>query len=115
MILTGYVLDKYVSQDSFDISVWDKQSKGGLVHVPARKFLERSELMFSIDRYSKFFLDNKYLPTFEDIETSKEVGSTGTMIQKLWETVEIQAVHIHQLNENNKKLVNRIEFLESKI
>ena len=115
VLLTGYVLDKYVSQDSFDISVWDKQSKGGLVHVPARKFLERSELMFSIDRYSKFFLDNKYLPTFEDIETSKEVGSTGTMIQKLWETVEIQAVHIYQLNENNKKLVNRIEFLESKI
>ena len=115
VLLTGYVLDKYVSQDLFDISVWDKQSKNGLNHIPARKFLERFELMFSIDKYSEFFLNNKFLPTFEDIETSKEIGSAGTMIQKLWETVEIQAIHIHQLNQQNKELKNRIKVIEEKI
>jgi hypothetical protein len=60
-------------------------------------------------------LSNKSLPAFEEIELKNKHESIGAMIQKLWETVEVQAIHIHQLNLKNKLLEEKLNSLEERI
>ncbi|MDD5060907.1 MAG: hypothetical protein PHN44_01305 [Candidatus Marinimicrobia bacterium] len=98
--LTGYVFDKAFNPE-FDIEDWGKKA-------PAVKgFIDRVDLMLNIDEYCGFIKSRRMLPTFEDVENSGNIPSTGAMIQKLWEVVEIQSVHIGKLNE-------RIKLLEKK-
>jgi hypothetical protein len=98
VLLTGYVLDKAYNPDC-DESEWNKKAP-----VASDEFFRRSEMHFDVDKYSDFIKSKKMLPTFEDVESSGNIPSTGAMIQKLWEVVEVQAVHIQQLNDRIKKL-----------
>jgi hypothetical protein len=107
VLLTGYVLDKAFNK-KFKISEWDKKSKvKGKKHKQAREFIASRKDMLDVERHSEFIEKNRMLPTFVDVETSQEIPSTGDMIQRLWEVVEIQAVHIKQLNDRIKKLETR--------
>jgi hypothetical protein len=102
VILTGYVLDKAFNK-AFDINEWDKRHLAGR-HEPARSFDKQASMLLDVDAYCDFIASRRMLPTFEDVETSGDIPSTGAMVQKLWEVVEIQSVHIRQLNERLKKL-----------
>jgi hypothetical protein len=93
VLLTGYVLDKAFNPD-FSLEKWNKITRGR-----AEEFDKRANIMLNIDNYSKFIEENRVLPTFEEIEKNERQAPTGEMIQKLWEVVEIQAVHIKQLND----------------
>jgi len=95
--LTGYVLDKAFNPE-FDIDEWGKKTKA------VNEFINRENLMLDVNEYCEFIKSRRMLPTFEDIESSGDIPSTGAMIQKLWEVVEIQSIHIHQLNERLKKM-----------
>ncbi|MFA7144835.1 MAG: hypothetical protein WC088_06200 [Candidatus Izemoplasmatales bacterium] len=113
VLLTGYVLDKYVSKD-FDISNWDKKGRDG-IHKGAREFLDIVDMCYNIDKYNVFMFTEKCLPAFYSIEKNEIVGSTGEMISRLWQDLEIAHIHIYQLNEENKKLKERILLIEEKL
>lgn len=106
ILLTGYVLDKAFNK-KFKISEWDKKAKGKK-HRQAREFVSTRKEFLDVENHSTYIEKNRTLPTFSDIEASQEIPSTGDMIQRLWEVVEMQAVHIKQLND-------RIKILESKM
>lgn len=98
--LTGYVLDKAYNKD-FKLSDWDTKEKE---HVPARKFNIKADSLLDVNTYSAMLKRDKVLPAFKEMEESGEVESVGSVLQKLWETVETQAVHIAELNERIKML-----------
>jgi hypothetical protein len=98
--LTGYVLDKAYNKD-FKLSDWDSKEKE---HVPARKFNIKADSLLDVNTYSAMLKRDKVLPAFKEMEESGEVESVGSVLQKLWETVETQAVHIAELNERIKML-----------
>ncbi len=98
VLLTGYVLDKAFNHE-FSIEDWKKKTP-----VRSEEFNNRSDILLDIDKYNEFITSRKMLPTFEDVESTGNIPSTGAMIQKLWEVVEIQAVHIKQLNDRLREL-----------
>jgi hypothetical protein len=89
------------------LKVGDKEEERE--HFGARKFAERLGTEYDpldLDKYWKHFEDKRHLtsmPSRSKFDAMKGI-STGEIIQRLWETVEIQAVHIHKLNERLKAL-----------
>jgi hypothetical protein len=57
-----------------------------------------------IPEMEQFYLKHKHLPT---IESREERSSLGEMINMLWETVEVQAKYIAELNNRLTKLENK--------
>jgi len=73
-----------------------------LMRNPEKEFRKES---FSIDWYSDFWKTNKRLPNMPTREEFKEKSiSVGDLAQRLWEVVEIQAIHIEELNQRIKCL-----------
>lgn len=59
----------------------------------------------TIEETESFYTKNKHLPTIigrEDFE--KKNASMGQLINQLWETIEVQAIHISELNNRLKKM-----------
>jgi hypothetical protein len=98
ILLTGYVLDKAFNPD-YTLADWKKKNP-----VHSEEFEKRADWILDIDKHNEFIASRKMLPTFEDVESTGNIPSTGAMIQKLWEVVEIQAVHIKQLSDRLKML-----------
>jgi hypothetical protein len=98
VLLTGYVLDKAYNPEC-NMAEWAKKAP-----VAAEEFDRRAEMLLDVEQCSEFIESRRVLPTFEGVESTGKIPSTGAMIQKLWEVVEIQAVHIKQLNDRLKKL-----------
>ena len=73
-------------------------------HAGAHRF--DPELNFDLDNYADFFKNNKHLPALLSVEDMLNNGkpSVGDYLKRLTETVEVQAIHIHQLNERLKAL-----------
>ncbi len=61
----------------------------------------------SIEEMRKFYTENKYLPTIDGRNTWEKEGkfSLGKIVTQLWETIEVQAKYIVELNDR----LNRIE------
>jgi hypothetical protein len=91
VLLTDYVFDKYL----------------GIKNEYSDRVQERydslDESMFDVSTYSAYFKEHQKLydmPDLNDcIDGAVKEYSLGAMIQKLWQTVELQAIHIAQLNE----------------
>lgn len=98
VLLTGYVLDRAFNP-GYSAAKW----KALAGNKPA-EFCARADLMFNLDEYSAFIRSRRMLPTFEDVESTGNIPSTGALVQKLWEVAEIQSIHIAQLNERLKQL-----------
>lgn len=83
-------------------TVWRNGTSLDTVFEPAYK-------MLSIDEMTSYYLTHKHLPTIPTSEVNQN-GSTnlGALEDRLWETVEIQARYISELNERIKKLEGRI-------
>lgn len=112
-ILTGYVLDKYYNKD-YDIKTWDDKSHFE-THANARAFENYYSTCFDLENYEKFIKENFCLPSFEDVEKSQEIQSTGRMINKLWESEEITAIHVIQLNNKIKTQNKEINELKARL
>jgi len=121
-LLSCYVFDQAVD-GAIDNKKWDdkvldrpkgtdgKSDYEARSHQDMRKFKERIGTdtdPLDIDKYSKHWKDKKHLTSMPNEEKfNLEEGMTvGSWVQRLIETVEIQAVHISNLND-------RITVLES--
>lgn len=96
VLLTDYVFQAWL-EGYVDIERWDSK--------PAERFA--SELwQFDIDKWSNFLIENQHLPAMQSEAEYEKDGnlSTGDKIQRLEETIEVQAIHIINLNERLKKL-----------
>jgi hypothetical protein len=117
VLLTCYVfdaaLDGDISNKKWDDKVPNRENEDGTVeerkHEDMRKFKKRlgsDHDPLDIDKYAAHWKEKRHLTSLpnEDGWTSESKISTGSLLQRLWETVEIQAVHIENLNQRLKKL-----------
>jgi len=117
-LLTCYVLEAEMT-GKVDLAKWDglvlngKDGKGKKIvrdHKPAKRFSERAADLLDPKKYAEMWRKSGYLPSMPDAEEWKAHGmkmSLGDLVQRLWETVECQSVHIDKLRK-------RIEELEAK-
>ncbi len=86
-------------------------------HAPARGFAKVAADRLDIDRFAQFVWDNERLPAFPapdrwaDMYAGKM--STGDLIQRLWETVEVMAIHSIEARKRELALIARVEALEA--
>lgn len=111
-LLTCYVFDQFVD-GHIDEAKWDAKTKAGSFHRPMRQFKARINTEYDpldIDKYVQHFKDKKHLTSMpnEDRFNPKTGMPTGEWIQRLIETVEIQAIHISKLNDRLKEVERRL-------
>ena len=121
VLLTCYVFDQVVEGDivetKWDDKVPDRVHKAdkyseeeieARTHEPMRKFRQRMQTAYDpldIDKYAQHWKDKKHLTSMPNEDKfSHGDMSSGEWIQRLIETVEIQAVHIESLNQRVKLL-----------
>jgi hypothetical protein len=105
-LLTCYVLEA-ARTGEINFKEWDKVTAMG-IHIKARAFNIDN---LDIEKYSDYWRTNRHLPAMSDPRTWSEETrpSVGELAQQLWETVEVQAVHIANLHERLKHLENGTE------
>jgi hypothetical protein len=77
------------------------------IHEPARKFFARADELLDPKKYTKAWKKDGHLPTMpspDEWEASGKKMTLGELVQKLWETVEVQAVHIGKLEDRLSSL-----------
>lgn len=102
-----YVFDAALD-GAIDQAKWDKVAPSGH-HAMAAAFTDRFDRDLDPERYADFWKQERHLPAmpaYEDYEGSHHVGG---MIARLWETVEVQAVHIEKLRQRIESLRNYVE------
>jgi len=86
-------------------------------HAPARGFARVAADRLDIDKFAQFVWDNERLPAFPAPDRWQEMYSgkmaTGDLIQRLWETVEVMAVHSIEARKRELSLIARVEALEA--
>lgn len=121
VLLTCYVIQHWLD-GAVDLEFWDSivpdrvDEEGNVIevrnHERARTFAPVADDRLDIDKYVEFMRTERRLPTFPGPEKWGDVYGgnmpTGDLIQRLWETVEVQAVHIAKLND-------RLKLLEAKL
>ncbi|GAA6213157.1 hypothetical protein NBRC116602_28980 [Hyphomicrobiales bacterium 4NK60-0047b] len=122
-LLSCYVFDQALDE-KIDHEKWDQKvcnifdEEGDLtqkrIHHPMRKFKSRAGTEYdplTLDGYSKHWQEKRHLTSMpnEDNYDIEKGLSSGEWIQRLIETVEIQAVLIETLNKEVKKINNKLE------
>lgn len=103
VILTDYVFDYYHNKEV----TYEDQRMQDLADM-------FNPVAMNVNDYSMYWLVNNHLMGMPSQDSYfRDRPSTGQMIQKLWETVEVQAIHIHELNER-LKAVERTKKCECK-
>jgi hypothetical protein len=80
------------------------------MHAPLRKFVSRigtAEDPLTLDGYAKHWKEKRHLPSMpneDNYDPVKAPLASGEWIQRLVETVEVQAVLIEKLNQKVKTL-----------
>lgn len=87
--LTDYVFDLYLTGTTPDNSPL------------ANSYRETRARYSSVDAFTAFWRKHQHMPSMPSREDWKEKGSisVGDLLQRLWETVELQALHISQLRD----------------
>lgn len=101
--VSDYVFDKYLGDSEPRIDA----------AVTRQKFEELDAAMFDVDAYSAYWKTHRRLYGMPDLSEDmvarqtglNKVDSLGAMVQKLWATVELQAIHIAQLSERSERQV----------
>jgi hypothetical protein len=98
VLLTCYVLEAANNNNVIDFAKWDSFNRGK-PHAPARKFAHRTHVL-DVDKYIAEWKETGVLPGMPDPEAWDSAGgmAMGDVVQRLWETVELLAVHIDQVN-----------------
>jgi len=92
-LLTDYVFDYYVSGEVHEQDLHQ-----------AQRFLQQPEIL-NIDKFSSHWLQTSSLPTMPTREEwNRKKHSLGELSQRIWETIEVQAIHIYELNQRLKTL-----------
>ncbi len=107
-LLSCYVFDAALD-GAVDLAKWDAKAPGG-VHGGARKFSARAagaQDPLTLDGYAAHWREKRHLsslPNEARFDPAADKLSTGEWIQRLVETVEIQAVLIERLNQRLKRV-----------
>jgi|LakMenEpi03Aug12_release.lakeMendotaPanAssembly.Ray.scaffolds.fasta_scaffold164581_2 hypothetical protein len=140
VLLTCYVLEAWID-GAVDVNFWDGlvpdrhiaavitgQETGNPVEIePARIETRRHERArgfagvatdrLNIDKFAQFLRTNKRLPAFPGPEQWQDLYAgkmaTGDLLQRIWETCEVLAVHLVEARERELALEARITALES--
>lgn len=107
-LLSCYVFDAAID-GKIDLAKWDGKVPGDRQHEDARRFSTRLDTdtnPLNLDSYIAHWREKRHLTSLPNEEKFDPVQGlpSGAWIQRLVETVEIQAVHISQLHERLKKL-----------
>lgn len=115
-LLTCYVIEA-LQDGAVDLSKWDartpdRKDAGDKVvevrtHKPAARFAARAAMMLDPASYAAEWKTKRHLPSMPspaEWEAAGQKMSTGDLIQRLWETVEVQAVHIDKLRQRIEAL-----------
>lgn len=125
-LLTDYVFDAAVAllngEDpaaAIDLEKYDATTMGRQ-HMPARWFMARFGTEYdplNIDKWCQHFLDKRHLTSMPNGDNlDPMVGlSTGETIQRLVETVEIEAIHIYSLRQEAKAMAQMVAALSARI
>ena len=125
-LLSCYVfdaeLDGVIDEAKWDAKVPDRlleerDEAGDLIseqieerhHDPMRRFKSQMTEILDPDSYAEFWRQHRHLPAMPKEETFDPVTdklSTGDWIQRLLETVEVQAIHIAKLHDRLQALEN---------
>lgn len=110
-LLSCYVFDAALD-GAVDLGKWDARVPGERQHEDARRFAARLGTdtdPLDIDSYIAHWRDRRHLTSMpNEARFDPEQGMpAGAWIQRLVETVEIQAVHISRLHERLKALEGR--------
>lgn len=110
-LLTCYPIE-YEKTGSIDVAAWDgfaqdrRDEKGEVIeaaaHGPARAFASRPDLadLFDPDKFYAKMIAEEHLPSMPSkVEWAENPLSIGSISQRLWETAELQAVHIKRLSD----------------
>lgn len=110
VLLTCYVLEAWLD-GAVQTASWDAHApdKGeGRAHAPARGFAQVARDRLDTDALVEYMRTHRKLPAFpgpdrweQELRGKMSVGSAS---QRLWETVELLAVHIAKLHERIKLL-----------
>lgn len=140
VLLTCYVLEAWID-GAVDVNFWDGlvpdrhiaavitgQETGNPVEIePARIETRRHERArgfagvatdrLNIDKFAQFLRTNKRLPAFPGPEQWQDLYAgkmaTGDLLQRIWETCEVLAVHLVEARERELALEARITALEN--
>lgn len=101
VLLTCYPIEA-ANTGAIDLAAWDAVAANGK-HDAARRFAAERMNMLDVDQFIAFWRENGHLPSLPSregwAEHAKDKLSTGEMIQRLWETVDLLAVHIAQIRK----------------
>lgn len=116
VLLTCYVIEA-LEEGAVNLAAWDartpdRKSEDGKVaevrtHEPAARFAARAAMMLDPASYAAEWKTKRHLPSMPspaEWEAAGQKMSTGDLIQRLWETVEVQAVHIDKLRQRIEAL-----------
>lgn len=92
-LLTGYVLD-HAFNERFSPERWS------ISKTALDEYLKR---VLTVDQFCNYIKQKRVLPAFEEIEETQKLPSVGSMVQRLWETIETMAIYIADLNERLKR------------
>lgn len=140
VLLTCYVLEAWLT-GGIDVDFWDgvvldrqipavvvEREPGNFVeveparveerrHERARGFANVAADRLDIDKFAEFLRTNKRLPAFPGPEQWNTVFSgkmaTGDLLQRIWETCEVLAVHLVEARGREVALEARITALEN--
>lgn len=109
-LLTCFVLE-YANTGALDLEFWDGLSPSGR-HDAAHRFWAARDLL-SLDAYAQYWRANGHLPGMpsraEWADHARDKKPIGDMVSRLWQTVEMQAVHIAELDERLARLEARCD------
>lgn len=87
-------------------------------HLPARGFAQVADARLNIDQFRQFLTEHRRLPAFPGPDRWADMFngkmSTGDVLQRLWETIEVLAVHSCKARERELALEARIADLENR-
>lgn len=135
VLLTCYVLEHWID-GAINIDAWNARVPNREIpavifggqeieparieirkHLPAQGFARVADARLDIDRFRQFLIDNRRLPAFPGPDNWADMFngkmSTGDVLQRLWETVEVLAVHACKARERELALETRIAALEN--
>lgn len=88
-------------------------------HLPARGFAKVAADRLDIDKFAEFVWENERLPAFPAPDRWADMYAgkmaTGDLIQRLWETSEVMAVHSIEARKRELALIARVDALQREI
>jgi hypothetical protein len=108
VLLTCYV-PEFVKNGSIDLEKWDQTIENpAKAHNAAHRFSQSAKEELDPTKYAKKWRENGHLPAMPSMEEwAAGKINVGRVIQGLWETIEVLAEHVRQLNNKLEAKIDK--------